>query len=107
MKIYFYRECSTAKIPKRASQSAAGFDLASAYKYNVKGYSSVQVDTGIKVIFPLQWYGRIAGRSGLALKHKLIIGGGTLKNVFFNISTGTTLYFKHKHKLIGTFYIGK
>lgn len=76
VKIFFYRDCESAKIPKRASTCAAGFDLASAYQYTLKGHTTVQVDTGIKVIFPFGWYGRIAGRSGIALKHRVILGGG-------------------------------
>lgn len=96
-KIFFYRDVEEGKIPKRASASSAGFDLASAYKYSVRGHTSVSVDTGIKVIFPPGCYGRIAGRSGLALKYKLIVGGGvidsdytgTLKIILINLSSKT------------------
>ena len=80
--MFFYRSHDTARIPKRSTVSAAGFDLSSAFKYNIKPNTLAEVDTGIKVIFPSGYYGRIAGRSGLALKYKLFVAGGKFSLVF-------------------------
>jgi dUTP pyrophosphatase len=36
------------------------------------------VSTGLKVSFPLNHYGRIAPRSGLAVKHFIDVGAGVI-----------------------------
>jgi dUTP pyrophosphatase len=60
-----------AILPARGSPEAAGFDLFSIDSYVVMPGCRVVVSTGISVQLPPGTYGRIAPRSGLAVKHGL------------------------------------
>jgi len=61
----------TAQIPVRATPGSAGYDLFSTDNYVVLPGRRVVVSTGISVQLPPGTYGRIAPRSGLAVKHGL------------------------------------
>jgi dUTP pyrophosphatase len=60
-----------AILPARATAGAAGYDLFSTDSYVVLPGRRVVVSTGIAVQLPPGTYGRIAPRSGLAVKHGL------------------------------------
>ena len=60
-----------AVLPVRASAGAAGYDLVSIDSYVVLPGRRVVVSTGISIQLPPGTYGRIAPRSGLAVKHGL------------------------------------
>lgn len=60
-----------AQLPVRATPGAAGYDLFSTDNYVVLPGRRVVVSTGISVQLPPGTYGRIAPRSGLAVKHGL------------------------------------
>jgi len=60
-----------AILPVRATAGAAGYDLFSTDSYVVLPGRRVVVSTGITVQLPPGTYGRIAPRSGLAVKHGL------------------------------------
>ena len=83
----------TALLPSRGSAYAAGFDLYSVDHYVVFPGQRVVVSTGIGLQkLPDGTYGRIAPRSGLAVKHGLdTLAGvvdpdyrGEIKVVLFN-----------------------
>lgn len=61
--------------PTKGSLKAAGYDLKSAYDCTVPARGKALVDTGIKVQLPEGCYGRIAPRSGLAVKNFIDVGG--------------------------------
>jgi dUTP pyrophosphatase len=60
-----------AIVPSRATPGAAGYDLYSADSYVILPGHRVVVSTGISVQLPDGTYGRIAARTGLAVKHGL------------------------------------
>ena len=60
-----------AQLPVRGSSAAAGYDLFSTDSYVVLPGRRVVVSTGISIQLPPGTYGRIAPRSGLAVKHGL------------------------------------
>ena len=60
-----------AQLPARSSPGAAGYDLFSTDNYVIMPGRRVVVSTGISVVLPPGTYGRIAPRSGLAVKHGL------------------------------------
>ena len=60
--------CKNAKLPIRGTVGAAGYDLATAQTIVVPARGKVLVKTGLSMALPLGCYGRIALRSGLALK---------------------------------------
>ena len=57
-----------AQLPVRGSSGAAGYDLFSTDSYVVLPGRRVVVSTGISIQLPPGTYGRIAPRSGLAVK---------------------------------------
>ena len=67
-----------AIIPTRATAGAAGYDLFSIDSYVVLPGRRVVVSTGIAVQLPPRTYGRIAPRSGLAVKHGLDVLAGVV-----------------------------
>lgn len=61
----------SAVIPTRSTPGSAGLDLFSTDNYVIMPGRRVVVSTGISVRLPPGTYGRIAPRSGLAVKHGL------------------------------------
>lgn len=71
MALNVHKLVSTAILPVRATPGAAGYDLFSTDSYVVLPSRRVVVSTGISIKLPAGTYGRIAPRSGLAVKHGL------------------------------------
>ena len=67
-----------AIIPKQATSKAAGYDLYSVDTTVIQPGCIERINTGIKVQLPLHTYGRIASRSGLALKYNITTEGGVI-----------------------------
>jgi len=67
-----------AHIPTKGSPFSAGYDLYSAADIVVKPRSKAVVPTDLKVAVPPGTYGRIAPRSGLAVKHFIDVGAGVV-----------------------------
>eukprot|EP00048_Salpingoeca_helianthica_P017544 m.237789 g.237789 ORF g.237789 m.237789 type:complete len:147 (-) comp21382_c0_seq1:169-609(-) len=64
--------------PKRASLQAAGYDLFSAADMVVPAQGKAIVPTDIAIAVPDGYYGRVAPRSGLAVKHFIDVGAGVI-----------------------------
>merc|ERR1711959_425045 len=67
-----------ALMPVRGSKDAAGFDLAASQEACVPARGKAIVKTGLSVAIPLETYGRIAPRSGLAAKRMIHVGAGVV-----------------------------
>jgi dUTP pyrophosphatase len=67
-----------ATLPTRGTPGAAGYDLFSIDNYVVLPGRRVVVSTGITIQLPPGTYGRIAPRSGLAVKHGLDVLAGVV-----------------------------
>ena len=65
-------------IPQKGSAKAAGFDLRSAEETTVPAYGKALISTGFSMTVPEGTYGRIAPRSGLALKNHIATGAGVI-----------------------------
>ena len=63
-----------AKLPVRGMAGAAGYDLTAAQAAVVPAHSKCLVKTGLAIAIPADCYGRIAPRSGLALKKFIDVG---------------------------------
>lgn len=68
----------TAKFPVRATPGSAGYDLYADEDLVVKTQYHELVKTGVGVIIPHGWYGRIAPRSSLALKWGIQVFAGVI-----------------------------
>ena len=67
-----------AILPVRGSPYSAGFDLASNVDTVIKAGGKGIVKTGLSICPPHMTYGRIAPRSGLAVKHFIDVGAGVV-----------------------------
>ena len=65
------RKHPDAIIPSKGTDNSAGFYLHSLTSVTVEPQHIGIIDTGITAIFPPNTYGRIASRSGLAVKHSI------------------------------------
>ena len=69
---------NNARMPERATQSSAGFDLAASESAVIPAGGKVVVKTGLTMAVPDGTYGRIAPRSGLSTKHMINVGAGVI-----------------------------
>lgn len=67
-----------AILPTRGSPFAAGLDLYSATGGTIPPLERLLVPTDLLIVIPYGFYGRVAPRSGLALKHHLTVGAGVI-----------------------------
>ncbi|MGH9833296.1 MAG: dUTP diphosphatase [Blastocatellia bacterium] len=58
-----------AKLPARGSDWSAGADLSCLEAFTLEPGERKAVPTGLIVEIPPGWYGRVAPRSGLAVRH--------------------------------------
>lgn len=94
-KVYFVKLSENAKTPKQSSKYSAGHDLFSSREIIVPAYSRALVATDLIVKLPRGMYGRIAPRSGLALRNGVETGDlvidedhhGPIQVLFFNHSS--------------------
>lgn len=67
-----------AKAPTRGSEYAAGLDLCSVEQLFIWPGERKVISTGICIEIPDGFYGRIAPRSGLAVKHGIMTMAGVI-----------------------------
>lgn len=78
MVIKFVATHEDARMPVRATELSAGFDLISVEKKVVPANAWSVIDVGLKVELPPNCYGRISSRSGLAFHYSIEVGAGTI-----------------------------
>ncbi len=73
MKIEILRKSENATIPKRMTDSAAGYDLYSSNEKTIviKAGKLKLIPTGISISLPIGFEAQIRPRSGLALKNSI------------------------------------
>jgi len=67
-----------ARIPVRGSDGAAGYDVSCLSDFTIEPGSRALVGTGISIELPAGAYGRLAPRSGLAVRHGIHVGAGVI-----------------------------
>ena len=72
------KPCQPYNFSLSGSKLAAGYDLHSAYDYEIAAHGKVIAKTDLQIRVPDGTYGRIAPRSGLAAKHFIDIGAGVV-----------------------------
>lgn len=73
-----YPEHHHARLPERATNRSAGYDLFALNEEIIAGNSRLLVNTGIRVVLPLGTYGKIESRSGLAARHGITVAAGVI-----------------------------
>jgi deoxyuridine 5'-triphosphate nucleotidohydrolase len=69
---------ATAQLPTRGTPGSAGYDLAADEDTNLWPGERRLISTGVSVAVPAGTYGRIAPRSGLAVKKGLDVMAGVI-----------------------------
>lgn len=72
------RRSDNATIPTKGSALAAGYDLYASEDTVIPAQDNGLVSTDISVVVPIGTYGRVAPRSGLAVKHGISTGAGVI-----------------------------
>ena len=76
--LYVKKIRNKAAIPRRGTEDAAGYDIVSAEETIVPSKGKTVVKTGISIAVPDGCYGRLAPRSGLAVKKHIDAGAGVI-----------------------------
>ena len=76
--VYIKKSDELAKTPTRANDSDAGYDLYSTQEGVIPAGGRRIVKTGISIAIPPGYYGRIAPRSGLAIKRGIDVLAGVV-----------------------------
>jgi len=72
------RLTETATLPVRGSIHAAGLDLFADASVSIMPYRNNLIPTGISVVIPTGYYGRIAPRSGVSFKTGVMVNAGVI-----------------------------
>lgn len=67
-----------AIMPTRGTDGAAGYDLYAIEDVTINCFNFTLVSTGVSMAIQAGHYGRIAPRSGLAVKHGVMVGAGVI-----------------------------
>ena len=77
-RLHFKRLHPEARLPTRGSAGAAGLDLYAVERVTIEPGGRAAVRTGLAVAIPRGFYGRVAPRSGLAVRHGLDVLAGVI-----------------------------
>lgn len=77
-----FRQHANARVPAKADDGSAGYDLCSVQDYVIAGKSQAMIDTGLCFAMPADCYGRIAPRSGLAAKYGIDVMAGVVDSSY-------------------------
>lgn len=77
-RLEFMRLDALAKLPRRGSIHSAGLDLCAIESLSIPARARASIRTGLAVSIPQGFYGRVAPRSGLAVKHGLDVLAGVI-----------------------------
>src|SRR5262245_32058424 len=76
--LYFKQLDARAVLPTRGSSSSAGLDICSIEDVKIGPRERSLARTGVSVAIPEGFYGRVAPRSGLAVKQGLDVLAGVI-----------------------------
>ena len=78
IKVSYTKYWEFAQVPTRQTPFSVELDLYSAFDYCIPKREIRVIDTGVGVIIPLGYYGRLAPHSGLTYKHFLDVKAGVI-----------------------------
>ncbi|GMM30941.1 bifunctional dITP/dUTP diphosphatase [Martiniozyma asiatica (nom. inval.)] len=78
MSLKVHRLSSAATIPTKGSSQSAGYDLYASESAIIPANGQGLVSTDLSIICPEGTYGRVAPRSGLAVKFGISTGAGVI-----------------------------
>jgi dUTP pyrophosphatase len=78
--VEFVKLSAQARVPEKKTRGAAGYDLFAAKECDILPGENALCFIDIAFKFPRNYYGRIVGRSGLTLHHKIHVEAGVIDN---------------------------
>lgn len=72
------RKNETVKLPMRATDGSAGYDICANETCEISPWSRKLIETGLYIQVPSSTYCRIAPRSGLAWKNSIDVAAGVI-----------------------------
>ncbi|RWS23464.1 ORF2-like protein [Leptotrombidium deliense] len=78
MLINFIRTTKLSIMPKKGSSGSAAYDLYSVENKILRARAATLVSVGIKMEIPPSLFGKIEGRSGMAYRFNVHVGGGVI-----------------------------
>jgi len=78
MKILYKPLSTNATTPSKSTKGSAAFDIYASSHQIVPPNDRLAIKTDISLQIPFGYYGRIASRSGLTIKHNIDIGAGVI-----------------------------
>ena len=78
MSLCVKRLTKDAILPTRGSNASVGYDLYSTDQVIIPPTHHALVGTSVAILMPNGVYGRVAPRSGLAVKHGIQVGAGVI-----------------------------
>jgi dUTP pyrophosphatase len=97
MPVFFKKLDPKATLPSRNNVSDAGADLRSIENVIIPPLSRALINTGLSLEIPYGFYGRIAPRSGLAVKNGIDVLAGVVDSSYRG-PLGIVLYNTDKDK---------
>ena len=100
-----------AVMPQKGSVDSAGYDISSIKAQEVPPDTQILIPTGLAIELPINHFGQLKSRSGLALKHNVHVKAGTIDSDYRGeikilISNESNKPFKiHKHMRIAQLII--
>lgn len=85
LNINFVKATKSAKVPTKSHDGDAGYDLYSAEYHKLYPLERKVISTGLKIRIPYGYYGRIAPRSGLAVKKGIDVLAGVCDSIYRGI----------------------
>ena len=101
------KEFPNMRMPSKGSKYSAGYDIYSVKEYKIPPLSRELISTDLYLSIPKGYYGRIAPRSGLAVKYGIdVLAGvvdsdytGEIKVVLFNTDKNNEFSIKSGDKI--------
>lgn len=97
--ISFKALSSNAKLPQRHSAGAAGYDLHTISSGTIEPFALVSLRTGFSLSIPFDLFGKVLGRSGLAIKNGIEIKASYAKNneeIIVNVYNSSAVPFTYE-----------
>lgn len=73
VRVKFYSLCDKARVPKRAREDDACYDVYTVEDMNISPRETTIAQLGFKIAIPIGWEIQIRPRSGLALSRSLTV----------------------------------
>lgn len=80
--VRFIKMHSDVMTPTNATEGSAGYDIYAYENTFIAPFEMILLQTGLKIQFPKNTYGRLVERSSIAKNHQIIVLGGVIDSSY-------------------------